>query len=412
MKIVRIICLLVISLLALAPVGAVMAQEDPEPVLISAEEFEYSLELTPLLERYDTVIVAGREKNVSFYLANTGTGPVNNITFLVEGPREWDAEFEQKLVETLAVGETGRVDIDLAVPEQTQPGDYMLQLNVAGDEAAAPQVDIRVTVNSGFKEPKIELRQLYPTLEAIAGEEFVFEVEFLYTGATMTDEPRVFNLVTEVPQGWNIHMTPPYEKEKKLTAISLKPGFTFADKMRVVAAPPFLPLPEPGEYPVTLEVIDAETGELSDTVEYTAIITARYNLIMAPVGERYNTTVTAGKDSFFAAQVANLGTADIDKVNFSSTKPEGWTIEFTPDTVDSLEALNVQTVDVSIKPPPETIAGDYQITLKASGSQAMAQDLNIRITVESPTIWGWVGVIIIVLVIGSLVVIFMRFSRR
>jgi uncharacterized membrane protein len=134
--------------------------------------------------------------------------------------------------------------------------------------------------------------------------------------------------------------------------------------------------------------------------------------MMGPAGDRYNTTVTAGKDSFFAAQIANLGTADIDKVNFSSTKPEGWTIEFTPDTVDSLEALNVQTVDVNIKPPPETIAGDYQITLRASGSQSIAQDLNIRVTVESPTIWGWVGVIIIVLVIGSLVVIFMRFSRR
>ncbi|MEE8420681.1 MAG: NEW3 domain-containing protein, partial [Dehalococcoidales bacterium] len=270
MKIVRIICLLVISLLALAPVGAVMAQEDPEPEQISAEEFEYGLELTPLLERYDTIIVAGRDKSVSFYLANTGNGTINNITFSVEGPRDWDVEFEQKLVETLGVGETGRVDIDLAVPEQTTPGDYMLMLNVAGDEAAATQVDIRVTVNSGFKDPKIELRQLYPTLEAIAGEEFVFEVEFLYTGATMTDEPRIFNLVTEVPQGWNIHMTPPYEKEKKLTAISLKPGFTFTDKTRVVSMPPFLPLPVPGEYYIILEVVDAETGELSATVEYTA----------------------------------------------------------------------------------------------------------------------------------------------
>lgn len=35
MKFVRIICLLVVSLLALSPLGAVLAQEDPEPVLIS-----------------------------------------------------------------------------------------------------------------------------------------------------------------------------------------------------------------------------------------------------------------------------------------------------------------------------------------------------------------------------------------
>lgn len=409
MKALRVICLITVSLMALSPFGVVMAQEEqPEPELISAD---YGLELTPVIGRYDTIIVAGRDKPLDFNLTNTGTATVNNITFSADGPGDWEINFEQDKISALEAEEKERVDVTLEVPQGTTPGDYMIHLNVAGDEVSAPQVDIRVAVNPAVTEPEIELRQLYPTLEAIAGEEFVFEVEFLYKAASMQEPPKVFNLVTEVPQGWDVHMTPPYEKEKKLSSISLKPSFTFGDKMRVVATPPFPPLPEPGEYPITLKITD-DTGDLTDSVEYTAIITARYNLTLSPAGERFNTTATAGEESFFSVRVANLGTGDINKVNLSATKPDGWTVEFTPDELEVIEALKTRTVDVSILPPPETIAGDYQITLKASGTQATARDMNTRVTVESPTIWGWVGVIIIILVVAGLVVIFMRFSRR
>ena len=65
-----------------------------------------------------------------------------------------------------------------------------------------------------------------------------------------------------------------------------------------------------------------------------------------------------------------------------------------------------------IKPPTETIAGDYVVSVRASGKQTSANEIDIRVTVESPTIWGWVGVGIILVVIAGLAVIFMRLSRR
>ncbi|MFQ5997381.1 MAG: NEW3 domain-containing protein, partial [Dehalococcoidales bacterium] len=147
-------------------------------------------------------------------------------------------------------------------------------------------------------------------------------------------------------------------------------------------------------------------------VELTAVITARYELLLAPAGERYDTKATAGRDNYFSLKLGNLGTAPIDKINFSSEKPEGWTIEFKPDKVDSLEALATRTLDINIKPPPETIAGDYMVNLRASGVQDTSEKLAIRVTVETPTVWGWVGVAIIAVVVIGLVFIFMRFSRR
>ena len=411
MKMLRVICLLLVSLLAISPIGNVFAQEEepPAPELISEDEPTYELSLIPYDGRYDTMIVVERAKILTFTLENSGTAAIDNIAFAAEGPEGWEAGFDPKEVTSLEAGESERIDVTMGVPSASAEGDYMITLTASGTQASAKEVDFRVTVKVPIVEAKVEIRPIYPTLEAIAGEDFVFEMELLYTSAKISDEPVVFNLTTKVPQGWEIYMTPPYEKEKKLSAISLKPGFSFGDKTRVVVSPPFWPLPEPGEYAISLT---ADSGELQDTAEFTAVITARHYLVLIPTLERYNTTATTSQDNYFSIEAGNLGTAAVDSIKFSSDKPQGWTVEFSPDKVDSLQALDSQTIDVNIKPPPETIAGDYSVTLKASGTQTTAMDLNIRVTVESPTIWGWVGVGIIVLVVAGLVVIFMRFSRR
>jgi len=168
-------------------------------------------------------------------------------------------------------------------------------------------------------------------------------------------------------------------------------------------------LPEPGEYKITLEAI---SGEVKGSVEFKAVITAKYILCVVPAAERYNTDATAGEDNFFSISVGNLGTAAINDIKLSSTGPEGWQIEFSPDKVDLIVAIAEQTIDVNIKPPSKTIAGDYVISLRASGKQTSSGEINIRVTVETPTIWGWVGVGIILVVVAGLVVIFLRFSRR
>ena len=254
-------------------------------------------------------------------------------------------------------------------------------------------------------EETIEMSSTYPTLEAIAGENFEFELEFRYIGP----KSRVFDLRPTAPQGWEVFITPPYEKEKKVSSVTIEPAFSFGNKLRVVASAPFTPLPDPGEYKIGLEVV---SGELKNSIEFTAVITARYFLVLVSSTDRLNTTATSGKDNFFSTEVGNLGTAVIDDINFSSEKPEGWTIEFSPDKIDTLETISAQTIDINIKPPPETIAGDYSISITASGKQISSQKLNIRVTVETPTIWGWVGVGIILIVVVGLVFIFMRFSRR
>lgn len=290
-------------------------------------------------------------------------------------------------------------------PTTEGTADFTVQVT---DSATPPQEATESLSMNVNPEPFVALKATYPAMEGIAGTNFSFEVEFNYM-AKLGGEARSFELVITTPQGWSAYITPQYQKENRVREITLQPGFAAGTKLLLTVTSPFWPLPEPGDYKITLEAI---SGEIQGTTELTAVVTASYTMILAPVGELYNTTAKAGKDNFFSIEVANLGTAPIDNIKFSTVKPKGWTIEFTPDKIESLPAIDYQTVDINIKPPPETISGDYEITIHVSGEQIPREELKIRVTVETPTIWGWVGVGIIVLVVAGLAYIFMRFSRR
>jgi uncharacterized membrane protein len=252
----------------------------------------------------------------------------------------------------------------------------------------------------------IALTTEYPKLDAIATGSFNFTVELNYTGQT----DRVFDLNVTVPTGWDATITPQYDT-KLISSVTMgKSTVTPTTKgIEINATLPSWPLADPGEYPITLK---ASSGNISGQIELTARITAKYALDATPSNQTYNTDAKAGKDSTFSVTVTNIGTAPIDNIAFSSDKPTGWEITFTPEKIDLLEIYDPKTIDVNIKPPSNTVAGDYVITLQISGKQAYATAMDIRVTVKTPTVWGWVGLIIIAIVVVGLILIFMRFGRR
>jgi uncharacterized membrane protein len=254
--------------------------------------------------------------------------------------------------------------------------------------------------------PSVTMTTDYPTVEAIATGTFTFNVVISYSGA----EDRVFDLNTSGPSGWDISVTPQYDTQR-ISSISItgSPYAPTTKNVKLTVTPQAYPLPDPGDYTIKLE---AASGSLSGSIDLTARITAKYLLTAAPYNQLYNTTASAGRDNTYSIVVTDTGTAPIDNITFSSDKPDGWEITFKPDKIDRIDTLDQQTVDVNIKPPPKTVAGDYQITLNVKGTQATANAMNVRVTVATPTVWGWVGIIIIVVVVIGLIAIFMRFGRR
>lgn len=255
-------------------------------------------------------------------------------------------------------------------------------------------------------EDTLELSSTYPVLRQISGETFYFNVDLQWHGSTT----KRFDLTVTAPPNWQAIVLREFE-DKEAPTIELAPDKEIPDTVRVAFAPATGQEPEPGEYVVTME---ASSGSIKETIELKAIVTALYRYAFYTETERLNTEVTAGDKNQLALIVFNTGTADIEKITFTSTKPSGWKITFEPEEIDSVAPGLTREVNMIIEPPAKTIAGDYSLSLKAlSMSTAVAaRELEIRVTVLTPTIWGWVGILIVLAVIAGVGVIFWRLGRR
>lgn len=253
-----------------------------------------------------------------------------------------------------------------------------------------------------FKE-SIKITSKYPVVEAKSGDAFEFAIEI----SSILKEDRTFEFILDKPRNWVSQIKPKYE-DTKISAVRMKAAQFAPEMLEVIVVPLPWDLPDPDEYIMTLTVT---SGNLSDTIELKAVVTARYEADFYTETGRLNTKATAGKENHVAVKLRNSGSADIDSVTFTSIKPEGWVINFNPEKVENLAPGLAQDVDVVIEPPEKTIAGDYSITIRAD-SEETSDRLELRVTVETPTIWGWVGIAIVLVVIAGLVVLFRQLGRR
>jgi uncharacterized membrane protein len=257
---------------------------------------------------------------------------------------------------------------------------------------------------------EIKLTCQYPVLSSYAGTYFAYSIEIQYTGG---EEPRLFNLKVKVPTGFNYSITPGYGEGTEIAAIRLDPKKTYPDTLRVTIRPYVWLVPEPGEYSI---IVEAVSDTLKNSLELKAIVTAKYDLDLKTSTGRLNTNATAGGDNYLKISITNTGSADLEKIDFSSKitgRPTGWSITFDPEKIDSLPVSSTREIQVNIKPDKKTISGDYMVNISAEPESKYAfGSLDIRVTVLTPTIWGWVGIGIVVLVIVGLAVMFMRLGRR
>lgn len=271
-------------------------------------------------------------------------------------------------------------------------------------------VSLNVLRDDAQPAEKLELICQYPVLSSYAGMNYSYSISVNYSGGK---ESKVFNLKAVVPEGFLSTIAPGYGEGQEIAAVRLDANKGYPETVKLTVRPYAWKVPVPGEYPITFEV---SSGDLKSSILLKAIVTAAYDMKMTTPDGRLNTEATAGQDNNFTVVVGNSGSADLDKVEVScqaNDRPNGWIVTCKPDKIDSLKAGDSKEVQVTVKPSEKTIAGDYMITIQAEPESKNAfTNLQIRTTVLTPTIWGWVGVGIVVLVVLALAVIFIRFGRR
>jgi uncharacterized membrane protein len=252
---------------------------------------------------------------------------------------------------------------------------------------------------------KLEVFSSYPILQNLWGSSFKFEVTLFYEGS----EPKTFDLDLVAPEGWTGVFTGGYP-ETEISAFTVEPEKT-GELIQLTVNPAADNPPGPGEYIFT---VSAFSGDVSASVDLKAVVIPappRYLLYMSTATLQSEFSVKPDQDNHISIQLTNAQTGTVNNIIFTAEKPEGWNVTFTPNTLSSLEYGVTQEIDVVVTPPASAEAGDYPLTLKATGDETETER-EYRITVVTSTAWGAAGIGIAVAIIVGLAVWFRQAGTR
>ncbi|WP_042778043.1 NEW3 domain-containing protein [Sinorhizobium fredii] len=245
----------------------------------------------------------------------------------------------------------------------------------------------------------LELKSELPALRGTASSTFSFKIEAINNGA----EENLFSLVANVPEGFQSRFKRGYGSEE-ITGLPIEAGAS--ENLTLEVTPPRSA--PAGRYPVVVEVAG---GGTSATTELSIEVTGQPDVTLTGPQERLSGQAEAGKEASFPFTLANNGSAPATDIELSAGPPSGWKVEFEPERVDLIAPDAARQVNVKITPSEKAIAGDYMVSVRASGGP-VSESAQFRVTVNTSTIWGMAGLGVIataVLVLGLAV---MRYGRR
>jgi len=213
----------------------------------------------------------------------------------------------------------------------------------------------------------------------------------------------MFNVFASGPKDWEFNIKPAYE-EKQVSTFRIKGGQS--QTVSVQANPP--KDATPGEYPILVTV---GAGESKVDIRLTVVLTGIYKIDAATPSGLLSLEAMPGQPSKFSFLLKNTGSAVNHNIAFDSFKPENWTVEFKPDKIEALQPGDTKQVEVTVKPGAQALVGDYSVGVSITGEKA-DKTLEMRVTVKSSAAWGWISIIIILIVIAGLCALFIWLGRR
>ena len=302
--------------------------------------------------------------------------------------------------------------------ERPDAGSFSFVLNVTSPDGRVQYDRARFTIAVPPKEAEDEeeggltLRSSFPVLSGPATSSYEFEVVL----RNETGEERAFGLHADVlndqgtpQQNWQLSFKPSFGQERIISTISVPNNLT--ENLDVlVTLPRNTP---PGDYliPVT---VTSEDEVYEEVVGLVLRIRGQGLLSVTTDTGLLSVDATAGGASNVVFRLFNVGSAPLTDINLSADRPTDWKITYDRDSVDLLSDLsgeNWTDIPVTIEPPGDAVPGDYLVTLRASNVES-TDTLEMRVTVAQSTIWGWLGIVLVLGVLGGLLGLFVRLGRR
>ncbi len=360
-----------------------------------------------LMITQDAAIGAAPGKAITFpvQVMNNTTKPTRIKLSVAAAPKDWAPVFQDRGYDVTEIdllpGKDNTVTFQITPPTNTPGGAQRISLQAVTDDGLSTKLDLGVTIAANAGGGNLKLTTDYPLLRGASGSKF----EFKATIANNTGKDNAFGLSATAPgNDWLVFFQPSFD-QKQISSIQVKSGST-QDVNVEVQSPQTA---KPNDFPIGVKVSD-DAGN-SANVDLKVTIIGNYKLDINPQ-QQLNTNATAGQAKTVQIVLANTGSAPVQNISLAANGlPSGWTMTFAPDKVDSIDPGTLRQVQATLTPAAKAIAGDYSISLAATSTQASINK-DFRVTVETPTIWGWVGLGIVVVVVAGLVWMFASYSRR
>ena len=346
-------------------------------------------------------IKAGEPANIRFKLQNAALPP-ESVTLSVEGaPADWKATLlggGQPVTAAMpGTNESVNLQLRLEVPADAKVQGQQIVIKAKG-QTAASELPLSITVGDDTP-AKLTLKSRLPALRG--GPKSSFE----YTLTVTNDSGRdlTVRLAANAPASFKTTFTEGYGAQE-INQLPIEGGQSKDIKVRV--EPPNDV--KAADYPVQIRV------EAEKAVAQTAVllqITGQARLRLASRDGRLSGEAAAGTESVLILVVSNDGTAPAEQLELSGSGPSNWKFEFEPKQLPTLAAGEKKEVQAKLTPPEKTIAGDYMTNMRVNGRGDSA-NVDFRVTVRTGTLWGIVGIGIIVAAFLVLVGSIAWFGRR
>ncbi|WP_449047278.1 COG1470 family protein [Parapedobacter sp.] len=338
----------------------------------------------------------GESIDYSVDVINNGGG-IRNADLTVSGlPEGWSYELTSGgwTVEQLSVlpREKKNISFKVQVPYKVEKGTYQFRLTARG--ASSLPLTVVVSEQGSFKS---EFNTDQANMEGAANSSFTFNA----TLRNPSSEAQVYGLRAQVPQGWNALFR---ANGKQVSSVKVDPNQT--QNITIELDPP----DQLGAGKYKVPVVASASG-MSSNLELEVVITGSYNLELTTPTGRLSTSITAGGDEKVELLVKNTGSAPLKNVEMKSSTPVDWTVSFQPAKIDVIAPGQHAQVIATVEASGKAVAGDYVTNLEAKTAEKTAT-ASLRVSVRTPLLWGWLGIIIIMGALGGVYYLFRKYGRR
>jgi len=375
----------------------------------NAEDEKKPARAIVMAPEYPGVVIA-KDEDVSMDIIfhNKGRSDEDVSVWIAEKPKDWQAKIKTYRFTVTGIhvpsGDDKTLTFEADPDEGVKPGEYQFRINARtldGKFRMSQTVSVKVTADDGkSKEPKgVKLTTSYPVIRGPSDATFEFSLEV----DSKLDEDAVFDLLALGPQGWEINFKPAYET-KYITSLRIKAKQSTSVAVEVKPAMGT----EAGEFPIDVRI---SSGDANAEAKLMVVLTGTYGLEVGTPARLLSQDARQGRPANMSFYVRNTGSAKNSDIKFMTFKPENWKVEFKPEKIDAIEAGDLKQVEVIITPYEDALVGDYSVGVNVEGEKA-SKSIEFRTTVKASAAWGWIGIGIIVVVIGGLLGLFRWLGRR